>query len=154
MPNTLTNVKDIKVAQNALQPFMATLTPLSAFSTNFSPEADPNDADLAGWKPNGSDASEGMKKYYAYRNRGVDDYLLGSVTMRVTNTENGSPSLANLGRIVTPQYAPTLPDRRNWLLVGIDAEEQISSNGTAFKVTREYRASGAGGWEPEIYSRT
>ena len=39
MPNTLTNVKDIKVAQNALQPFTATLTPFSAFSTNFSPDA-------------------------------------------------------------------------------------------------------------------
>ena len=39
MPNTLTNVKDIKVAQNALQPFMAALLPMRAFSTNFSPEA-------------------------------------------------------------------------------------------------------------------
>ena len=38
MPNTLTDVKDIKVAQNALQPFMAGLMPLRAFSTNFSPE--------------------------------------------------------------------------------------------------------------------
>ena len=38
MANTLTNVKDIKVAQNALQPFMAGLTPLRAFSSNFSPE--------------------------------------------------------------------------------------------------------------------
>ena len=38
MPNTLTNVKDIKVAQNALQPYMAALLPLRAFSTNFSPE--------------------------------------------------------------------------------------------------------------------
>ena len=38
MPNTLTNVKDIKVAQSALLPFMSTLTPLRAFSSNFSPE--------------------------------------------------------------------------------------------------------------------
>ena len=38
MPNTLTDVKDIKVAQNALLPFTAALTPLRAFSTNFSPE--------------------------------------------------------------------------------------------------------------------
>ena len=38
MANTLTNVNDIKVAQNALQPFTAALTPLRAFSTNFSPE--------------------------------------------------------------------------------------------------------------------
>ena len=38
MPNTLTNVQDIKVAQHALQPFTAALTPMRAFSTNFSPE--------------------------------------------------------------------------------------------------------------------
>ena len=38
MANTLTNVKDIKVAQTALQPWMAGLLPLRAFSTNFSPE--------------------------------------------------------------------------------------------------------------------
>ena len=38
MPNILTNLNDIKVAQNALQPFMAALLPMHAFSTNFSPE--------------------------------------------------------------------------------------------------------------------
>ena len=37
MSNTLTNVKDIKVAQRALQPFMANLMPVSAFSIDFSP---------------------------------------------------------------------------------------------------------------------
>jgi hypothetical protein len=38
MPNTLTNVQDIKVAQNALLPFRGALLPIRAFSTNFSPE--------------------------------------------------------------------------------------------------------------------
>jgi len=38
MANTITDVKDIKVAQSALKPFRAALTPISAFSTNFSPE--------------------------------------------------------------------------------------------------------------------
>jgi hypothetical protein len=38
MPNTLTNVQDIKVAQRALQPFTAALLPIRAFSTNFSPD--------------------------------------------------------------------------------------------------------------------
>ena len=38
MANTLTNVKDIKVAQSALLPYRATLIPLRAFSTSFSPE--------------------------------------------------------------------------------------------------------------------
>jgi hypothetical protein len=38
MPNTLTNVQDIKVAQNALLPFRGALTPIRAFSSNFSPD--------------------------------------------------------------------------------------------------------------------
>ena len=38
MPNTLTNVQDIKVAQNALLPFRGALLPIRAFSTNFSPD--------------------------------------------------------------------------------------------------------------------
>jgi len=37
MANTLTNVKDIKVAQRALMPFMSNLLPVTAFSTDFSP---------------------------------------------------------------------------------------------------------------------
>ncbi len=39
MANTLTDLKDIKIAQTALLPWMATLLPLGAFSTNFSPSA-------------------------------------------------------------------------------------------------------------------
>ena len=38
MPNTLTNVQDIKVAQNALLPFRGALMPIRAFSSNFSPD--------------------------------------------------------------------------------------------------------------------
>lgn len=38
MPNTLTNVQDIKVAQNALLPFRGALLPIRAFSSNFSPD--------------------------------------------------------------------------------------------------------------------
>ena len=37
MSNTLTTVKDIKVAQRALMPFMSNLLPVTAFSTDFSP---------------------------------------------------------------------------------------------------------------------
>jgi len=114
-------------------------------------EADPKDPELNGWKPDCDDASEGMKKYYAYRNRGVDDYLLGTVTMRVTEEGQSQPTLDGLGRIQSPAGAPSLPDGRNWLLVGVDAERVGTST---WKVTREYRASGAGGWDAEIYSKT
>ena len=119
-------------------------------------EADPHDPDLAGWKPDGgSDSgsvSEGLKKFYAYYNRGIQDYLLGTVTMRVTTEEQSSPSLKNLGRIDTPQGAPALENGKNWLCVGIDAE-RTAYGYTLWKVTREYRASAAGGWDTDIYSK-
>ena len=115
-------------------------------------EADPNDPNLSGWKPDGDSVSDGMQKFYAYYNRGKTDFLLGTVTMRVTEEDEGSPNFANLGRITTPAGAPALPDGRNWLLVGIDAEQQVSVG--TFKVTREYRASAAGGWDPDIYANT
>lgn len=113
-------------------------------------ESDPSNSELAGWKPDGESASAGMKKYYAYRNRGVEDYLLGSVTMRVSEENQGQPNLANLGRLSKPSHAPALPDSRDWLLVGIDAERVGTGR---WKVTREYRASAAGGWDKEIYSK-
>ena len=39
MANTITDLKDVRLSQNALLPWMETLLPLSAFSTNFSPDA-------------------------------------------------------------------------------------------------------------------
>lgn len=37
MPNTITDLKDVRISQNALMPWMTALLPLTAFSTNFSP---------------------------------------------------------------------------------------------------------------------
>ena len=39
MANTITDLKDVRISQNALLPWMETLLPLSAFSTNCSPDA-------------------------------------------------------------------------------------------------------------------
>ena len=39
MANTITDLKDVRISQSALMPWMETLLPLSAFSTNFSPDA-------------------------------------------------------------------------------------------------------------------
>lgn len=39
MANTITDLKDVRISQAALMPWMETLLPLSAFSTNFSPDA-------------------------------------------------------------------------------------------------------------------
>lgn len=115
-------------------------------------EADPHDLTLDGWTPDGDGASDGMKKFFKYRNRGIEDYLLGTVNMRVSTEETSSPPLSALAKISKPPNAPTLADNRNWLCVGIDAE-RIAYGGERWKITREYRASAAGGWDPEIYSK-
>lgn len=39
MANTITDLKDVRISQNALLPWMTELMPLSAFSTNFGPDA-------------------------------------------------------------------------------------------------------------------
>ena len=39
MANTITDLTDVRISQNALLPWMETLLPLSAFSPNFSPDA-------------------------------------------------------------------------------------------------------------------
>lgn len=39
MTNTITDLKDVRISQAELLPWMETLLPLSAFSTNFSPDA-------------------------------------------------------------------------------------------------------------------
>ena len=114
-------------------------------------ESDPHDVELNGWKPDDDGNSDGMKKYYEYRNRGVDDFLLGTVTMRVTETDTNQPSLSGLGSIQTPPGAPPLENGRNWLLVGIDGERVADQS---WKTSREYRASRAGGWDSLIYAKT
>jgi len=58
--------------------------------------------------------------------------------------------VSGLSRIQTPAGAPGLEDGRTWLLVGVDAEiVNIAQN--IWKVTRDYKASGAGGWDTDIY---
>lgn len=115
-------------------------------------EKDPGDESIGGWTPDSESASASMRKYSKFRNKGIEDYLLGTVTLRVAEDNQGTPRLSNLGRIDSPSYAPSLPNSRNWLLVGIDAERTGASG--RWRVTREYRASGPGGWNEELYSKT
>ncbi|XHR27553.1 MAG: hypothetical protein ACFUZC_16605 [Chthoniobacteraceae bacterium] len=112
-------------------------------------DGDPTDERLYGWKPDGDSASAGMKLFYAYHNKGVEDYLLGTVTLRVTTESSAAPTLSGVGFIATPSNAPGLSDARTWLLVGVDGEKTGTS---MWKVTREYRASGPGGWDTFLYT--
>jgi hypothetical protein len=54
-----------------------------------------------------------------------------------------------IGTIQSVSNAPSLPSGSNWMLVGCNAE--ALANGK-WRITREYRASGRGGWNKDIYA--
>lgn len=96
-----------------------------------------------------SDASTGLKAYCILKCRGIDSYEHACITLSITDEESSFPSMASVGTIQSVTNAPTLPTSGNWLLTGIDASSL--SNGK-WKVTRNYKGSGAYGWEPTLYA--
>ena len=108
------------------------------------------------WQKDGTDLSqedltsksEGFQKFIELTLKGITDYLQPRVVARVVQKENGTPSLARLGKISTFLGAPSLPGNGNWLLSGVEAQRE---DGSSFTVTREYMSSGDNGWEPDIY---
>lgn len=109
------------------------------------------------WQKEGTDISsvsvsglsEGFQKFMQLYLSGFTDYLQAGVTVRVTDANAREPDLKALGKIAAPPKAPELADNANWLLTGVDAS--VDSDGN-WEITNEYRSSGPGGWNPDIYS--
>lgn len=108
------------------------------------------------WQKEGTDISslsvsglsEGFQKFMQLTLSGFTDYLQAGVTVRVTDANAREPDLKSLGKISAPPQAPDLADGANWLLTGVDAS--VDSDGN-WEVTKEYRSSGPGGWNSDIY---
>lgn len=60
---------------------------------------------------------------------------------------NSAPDMGQIPRIEDPPRAPTLCGNRNWLFVG----GGVSLEGDRVMVTKNYKASDAGGWNPDAY---
>lgn len=109
------------------------------------------------WQKEGTDIaaedlssySEGFQKFVTLYLAGFTDFLQASVTYSYTDVNSRRPSLGDLGKIVQPFGTPP-PLRRggNWLLVGVNAV--VDAEGR-WDTTYEYRASGEGGWNADIY---
>jgi len=107
-------------------------------------QADPSSTT---WRPDGSDASAAFKKFYSFIERGTEYFLNGTCEIQITEVINGTPSIRQLGRIDAPPSAPSLPNGRDWLIVGVDAEKI----GDQWRQTVTYRASMDFGWDNELY---
>jgi hypothetical protein len=109
------------------------------------------------WQKDGTDLSEedlteyseGFQKFIELYLSGFTDYLQPRVSIRVTDANTDEPDLSELGKIATPARAPTLAEKANWLMTGVDASEDADKN---WEVTREYMSSGPSGWNEDIYA--
>lgn len=106
-------------------------------------------------------AKEVVNKFIS---KNVTSYLLQGVVAKFNRTWVGTslPTflLNNVGFIQTPPPAtgfPTASENRNWLYSGCDVNVQTFDKDTGkatYEISLEYRLSGLGGWEPELYDKT
>lgn len=94
--------------------------------------------------------SPALALYAQKRLKGTDSFLKSSVNVSVTTDEGSLPDLSGVGMIASPQGTiPHLPSGIDFLLSGVTADP-VSAK--VWRVTREYRGSGAGGWSSSLYS--
>lgn len=83
---------------------------------------------------------------------GVQSYFRARQTWRERYQTNSLPEASQLnavGKITNqPKGSPPLAADRDWLFVGMNTSQE----GNVYTIVSEYELSGAGGWEPKLYS--
>jgi hypothetical protein len=105
------------------------------------------EADPTLWKQYAVGTS-GLAEYAAFILQGIESFYAPTVTLTITTDENSLPSLAGIGKIASISNAPTIPSGGNWLFAGCNFS--ALQNGK-WRISREYRASGKGGWNADLY---
>lgn len=82
--------------------------------------------------------------------KGLTSYLVAQQIYRYSYTSRsnvGASVLNKVGKITSARGAPSVGGGRNWLFVGASSQ----SEGSAYNISLEFRLSGPGGWQEEIY---
>jgi hypothetical protein len=112
----------------------------------------PQDESLSGWTPDGSRATDLMKKLHRWFSKGITDYLVPKAVVRITKVEGSPPNLSRLGKRDSPQGAPSLPSGANWLMTGATGTKVYTGeNQFEWDNSYEYTSSGPAGWDSEVY---
>lgn len=92
--------------------------------------------------------NETAQKLIEKKLKGIESYLAPALTYRITYPSSiPVASVAGVGKIDTPPGAPTLTGDQNWIFLGATSRRQ----GGAYETSREWRASGLGGWDVDLY---
>jgi len=105
------------------------------------------EADPTLWKSYATGTS-GLATYATFILKGIESFYAPTVTLTITADESIVPNLSGLGKIATISNTPTLPSGGNWLFSGCNFSALQNSK---WRISREYRASGKGGWDTELY---
>jgi hypothetical protein len=106
------------------------------------------EADPTKWKDHAA-GTGGLAQYATFILAGIESFYAPTVTLTITDDESSVPALSDLGKIASGlSNAPTLPSGGDWLFSGCNFS--ALQNGK-WRISREYRASGKGGWESELY---
>jgi hypothetical protein len=100
------------------------------------------------WRVLAVSPKTGLSKYANFILSGIESFYAPSITVTITADESSVPDLSNLGKIASISNVPTLPSGGNWLFAGCNFSALQNSK---WRVSREYRASGKGGWNPDLY---
>jgi hypothetical protein len=109
------------------------------------------EADPTKWKEYAV-GTDGLAKYATFILQGIETFFVPTVTLTITDDESSVPNLSQLGKIAEGlTNAPTIPSGGNWLFAGCNFS---ALQGGKWRVSREYRASGKGGWNNQLYGAT
>lgn len=82
--------------------------------------------------------------------KGITSYLACNQCWRVQYTTKNkirASILNKVGKIANAKGAPSISEDRDWLFMGASVQEQ----GDIYSVSLEWRLSGPGGWDAELY---
>jgi hypothetical protein len=105
------------------------------------------EADQTLWKQYAT-GTDGLAVYASFILSGIETFFAPTITLTITADESSLPDLTYLGKIATVSSAPTLPNGGTWLFAGCNFSALQNSK---WRVSREYRASGKGGWNEDLY---
>jgi hypothetical protein len=105
------------------------------------------EADPTLWKQYAA-GTDGLAVYASFILSGIETFFAPTITLTITADEESLPDLGYLGKIATVSNAPILPNGGTWLFAGCNFS--ALQNGK-WRVSREYRASGKGGWNEDLY---
>lgn len=83
-----------------------------------------------------------------FQKGGIESYLVPGAEWREISFSNIAPNtLSNMGEINPPPGSPPNLEGHNWLYVGMT----YTRRGFIYQITKTWRLSGKGGWDPDIY---